>query len=143
MNNMTKAERQQICDMRKYLREENRKHTAAFVQISREQWPEDVRFGYPIRHAVWRSCEFMAQVFIESPGHRITVSRCEIMPDGKWRDGMTWDELQHVKNAIGFSKQIAVEIFPPIDCVVNVANMRHLWVFAADKKLGFGWGLPE
>lgn len=46
--------------------------------------------------------------------------------DGK--DGITWDELQAVKNE-AFGEEIpCVEVYPPQNEVVNDANIRHLWV---------------
>ena len=87
---------------------------------------------------VWRSRYFIAQVF-EEPGGvwRISVSRAMIGDDGRWLDGITWEELQTIKGQVGFADRMAVEIFPPARDVVNVANMRHLWVLA--EPLGFAW----
>lgn len=45
-----------------------------------------------------------------------------------WDDNITWDELQKIKNECGYGDACAVEIFPPDESVVNVANMRHLWL---------------
>lgn len=80
--------------------------------------------------SLWRSREFFAQVFRNTDGtYRISINRCKIASCGtKWEDGITWDELQRIKNEVGFEKFAAVEIYPPVDQVVNVANMRHLWV---------------
>jgi hypothetical protein len=44
------------------------------------------------------------------------------------KDGITWDELQAVKNK-AFGKEItAIEIYPAESELVNIKNMRHLWV---------------
>jgi hypothetical protein len=56
------------------------------------------------------------------------VSRCELQNDGNWKDGILWDELMEVKTAVGFGERWAVEVFPPDAHLVNVANMRHLWI---------------
>lgn len=46
--------------------------------------------------------------------------------DGK--DGITWDQLQAVKNEVLGMDTVAVEIYPA-DCdLVNDVNRRHLWV---------------
>ena len=40
----------------------------------------------------------------------------------------TWDQLQRVKNQCLGEGIVAVEIYPAAGDVVNVANMRHLWI---------------
>ena len=44
------------------------------------------------------------------------------------RDGITWNELQAVKNEVAGPTATAIEVFPPANRVVNDVNMRHLWV---------------
>jgi hypothetical protein len=43
------------------------------------------------------------------------------------RDGITWDELQKIKDECLGPEATAVEFYPPADGVVNELNMRHLW----------------
>ena len=54
---------------------------------------------------------------------------------------MTWDDLQQVKHDVGRGDKYAIEIFPRDVDVVNVWNLRHLWVF--DECLEFGWFMNE
>lgn len=42
-------------------------------------------------------------------------------------DGISWDDLQRIKNEALGADVIAVEVFPAEDQVVNEVNMRHLW----------------
>jgi len=51
-----------------------------------------------------------------------------------WQDGITWDELQEIKNQCGFEDCWLCEYYPPKDKVVNVANIRHLWVIPTPKE---------
>lgn len=44
------------------------------------------------------------------------------------RDGISWDDLQWIKGAAGYRDREAVEVYPRDGDVVNVANMRHLWI---------------
>ncbi len=44
------------------------------------------------------------------------------------RDGITWDELQAVKNEYAGPDEIAIEIYPRSVELVNEGNFRHLWV---------------
>lgn len=60
---------------------------------------------------------------------RLSVCRTNLDRNGNWTDGITWDELQRVKNEAGFAHLDAVEIYPAQRDVVNVANMRHLWIY--------------
>lgn len=127
---MTKSAQKQLSLKRKFLRKENRKWPPAPVQVPRHEWPTDleVRSSRP-RLAVWRSSKFLVQVFEEANGcKRISVNRCEVNAAGEFSDQITWDELQQLKNQIGFEKFDAVEIYPTAKDVVNIANMRHLWV---------------
>lgn len=46
--------------------------------------------------------------------------------DGK--DGISWDDLQKIKNEYAGEDKVAIEIYPRESDVVNETNMRHLWV---------------
>lgn len=50
-------------------------------------------------------------------------------------DGITWDDLQMVKNKIFGEERTAIEIFPPESQLINVRNVRHLWLMPEDYKL--------
>lgn len=133
-------------DLKRYakgLEAENRKYGDRLVQLPREDWgPTAQKMTKPIVE-VWRSRKYMVQVYDEGPTlERISVCRCAIDLDaGRWRDGMTWDELQAIKSEIGRGDRDAVEVFPADHDVVNVANFRHLWVFR-DRFLDFAWRRP-
>jgi hypothetical protein len=105
-------------------------------EVSEYDWPHSIQeLGRLV--GVWRSSQFLAQLFgTEKGACRLTVSRCEITREGDWRADISWEELMEVKSQCGFGKDWAVEIFPPDAHVVNVANMRHLWVTA---KPEFAW----
>ena len=49
-----------------------------------------------------------------------------------WRldrqSGISWDELQAVKNEAYGEDETCVEIYPKENQVVNDVNMRHLWL---------------
>lgn len=86
---------------------------------------------------VWRSRDFLVQLFRDGTAVRITVNRTH-QPNGiDWADGITWDELQAIKHEIGHGDEWAAELFPPDDRVINVSNMRHLWLL--DEPPAFGW----
>jgi hypothetical protein len=45
--------------------------------------------------------------------------------------------LQTVKDELGYAERDAVEVFPAQGDLVNVANMRHIWVLPY--RLPFIW----
>jgi len=128
---MTRAARQAA---EKALRAENKKHTAKLFRVPRDLWPG----GYTNPPSeVWRSNKYLVQEFSFAGGIRLTVCRAALLPTGDWDDGLTWDELSQIKRECGYQHCWAYECYPPDDQIVNVANMRHLWIphSAAD----FGW----
>lgn len=89
---------------------------------------------------VWRSRDFLVQLFRDGDHVRITVNRTH-SPNGlDWADGITWDELQQIKAEIGRGDAWAVELYPPDEHVIDVANMRHLWLL--DEAPAYGWRAP-
>jgi hypothetical protein len=80
----------------------------------------------------WKSKHFSAIAYpSQAQGVlcRLTVNRMAIDPaTGLWLSGISWDELYRIKNECGFGAMDAVEVFPAENKLVNVSNMRHLWV---------------
>jgi hypothetical protein len=98
------------------------------------EWPAAVRpslspdvTNAPTR--VWRSRDFLVQQF-EAVGRpvRLTITRTTLRADGEWMDEITWDDLQRLKAEAGYGERFAVEAYPEDRHVVNVANLRHLWL---------------
>lgn len=130
--------REQRRAMLRQLERDNRAWPEHLVDCSAEalpRWRWDN--GKPI--AVLRSRSFMCQVF-EAPGGVIRLSFNRTTMDEttwRWADGITWDDLQRLKREAGFGEQEAVEVYPPDGDVVNVGNLRHLWVLP--HPLPFAW----
>lgn len=59
---------------------------------------------------------------------RLSINRTQLGENGRWLDGITWDDIQGIKSQLGFSEYCAVEIFPPRGDLVDVANVKHIWV---------------
>lgn len=94
-----------------------------------------------------RNRHFLVQVYaIESaaakvaPGLmcRLSVSRCLLNDRGDWLDGITWDQLQVIKDRVGFGQHDALEVYPANKDLVDVANIRHLWILR--EPLPWAWG---
>lgn len=88
---------------------------------------------------VWMDDKFLVQVYREEKGvTRLSVTKIgESTLDRDFPDGISWDELNKIKIEVGFGNFDAVEVYPKQKDVVNVANMRHLWIL--DKSLSFAW----
>jgi len=110
---------------RRILGRQNAQMPAALVEIPRAEWPNPN--GPQLR--VLRSRDFLVQEFpAEGPAIvRLSVNVTAL--DGqRWKDGISWDDLQRLKAEAGYPMHDAVEVYPRATDVVNVANMRHLWV---------------
>ena len=106
-----------------------------FKKVPKEEWPSG-KYFIPTRMQVWRSKEFLVQVFEEPDDvKRVTVNRVKSDETG-WKAEITWDELQQIKNKLIGYEAFAVEVYPRARDVQRHANMRHLWVF---KKPFVGW----
>ena len=128
--NIAKRNGQRVSQARKVLRKQNAKYPKVPAEIPKSEWPNLFSGGGDnTRTRVWRSCDFLIQEFT-LPGDliRLSICRTDLNPQGKWKDNISWDELQMIKKLIGYADQDAVEIFPEEEHMVNVANMRHLWV---------------
>lgn len=123
-------------EQRRQLAIENAGYPKHLITIPSAQWCP-VPWDDSNRTEVWRSCDFLVQIFAEKHGaERLTICRTRIM--GKtWQDGISWDDLQRLKRECGRAKKWAVEIFPAESDIVNVANMRHLWVLPQAPE--FSW----
>lgn len=125
-------------EMRRQLERDNLKFSDVMVEIPRAEWPTiPVPVTMPIE--VWRSRRFLAQVFIEGKGVvRLSICITQVATDSNhWEEGITWEELQKIKREVGRGDLDAVEVYPSDKDIVNVPNMRHLFVF--DTPLTYKW----
>lgn len=118
------------------LKRQNALYPRHLVEMPREQWPPiaDGQFrSGATPHTAYRSRSFLVVVWQEPNGFfRLSVNRTEWdKGKGRWRDDISWDDLQRLKAEAGFGDMCAVEIYPPDRHVVNVANMRHLFLTQA------------
>lgn len=118
----TRAERRELA-------RQNAKMPRELRLVPREEWPLELQRSRINR--VWRSRDFLVQEYAEAEPVlvRLSVLRTTLDPKlGRWVDGITWDELQAIKSEIGYGSHDALELYPADQDVVNVANLRHLWV---------------
>lgn len=80
-------------------------------EVPKESWP--VRCHDPKRSNVWVNSYFLVQEFQEENGViRLSVNTTSMANSGRWKDGISWDALQEIKNAVGYADRDAVEIYP-------------------------------
>ena len=106
-------------------------------ELPPDEWP--LMPGWetkPLR--AWISNKFLAVLYEQriDGKRRLTVNQTR--RNGKsWRDGITWDELQRVKNECLGEDVWCVEVDPAQTDLVNVSNMRHLWVLDGPPETRF------
>jgi len=123
-------------DQRLALKAENRKRPKKLTSIPKIMWPKD---NNDLRFSVWISQKYLVQGFFEKNGViRLSANRTELKAEGGWKEDLTWDELMTIKRDLGFGDDYAVEVYPKEADVVNVANMRHLWILP-EPITSFGW----
>lgn len=125
-------------EQRRLAKKENLKRPAVLTEMPRSEWPTGVLEKLrkiPIR--VFVSQDYLVQEFEEENATRLSVNRTEMQANGQWRENIEWEELQEIKRQIGYGDHYAIEVYPRDRDIVNVANMRHLWVL--DKPLPIGW----
>lgn len=105
------------------------------TEVPREEWPFMPAWeSMPVR--VWRSADYLAVLYEQRADglRRLSVNSTRRTANRKrrvgtdWRDGITWDELQRVKNECLGEDVWCVEVYPAQSDLVDVANIRHLWV---------------
>ena len=108
-----------------------------FVEIKKSDWPPVYNRLTIVPFLIHKSKSFLVQHFQEKNGFiRISINRTE-HDNGIWNDKISWDDLQAIKNAVGYFDFDALEIYPAQKDVVNVANLRHLWV--SPTELNITW----
>lgn len=124
---------------RKLLKKESEKWPKRLIEIPKAQWPGwQSPDGVPPSR-VLRSKEFLVQEYPALPPviARLSICRTSLTRSGAWSDRVTWDELQRLKGEAGYGRWDAVEVYPADQDIVNVANMRHLWVLG--DEISFAW----
>lgn len=121
----------------KHMTAESFKYGAHLTLVPESDYPAKPP---PKLQQVWRSKDYLVQCFYENSSTilcRLTVNRIGIDGNGGWTQDIPWEDLQRLKAEAGYADYDAVEVYPADKDVVNVANMRHLWVMF--EPLDFAW----
>ncbi len=123
-----------LATLRWQLRTDAERYPEQLQPIPRKDWPLRLATTADTLIRALRSRTLLVQVFDPggTPWLRMSVCRALLGADGRWEDGLTWDDLQQAKHQAGYGHLWATEVYPPDDQVVDVANMRHLWLYPPD-----------
>jgi hypothetical protein len=136
---LSRAERRKAV---KYLETQRRDFSLCMSKVAISDWPPSFASMPRPPVMVFRSRDFLACFYDDLNGYlRMSVQRVTQFGDGNWKDGITWDDLQRVKGQCGFSESWMVESYPPDSEIVNVANIRHL--FLLTEAPPFAWRKKE
>lgn len=124
-------------EQRRQLERDNAKMPVALQEVPRGDWPAAFLNSRRLLR-VLRGRNFLVQVYEEDAPAlvRLSINRTTLSGD-RWAENIPWDDLQWCKAQCGYGGHDAVEVFPAAIDVVNVANMRHLWVMS--EPLPFAW----
>lgn len=112
------------------------------VEVPTHLWPTAMIGLSRPPERVWRSRGFLVQQYVvDGEPTRLSINRLRMLGNGRWADGITWDEIQNLKSQAGYGERWAVEIFPAARDLVDVANVRHIWLL--DEAPEFAWGRNE
>lgn len=133
LQRLAKTDKKQFNAARREIQKDVRKRPVKLTEMDISAVDHDG----PAPERCWVSRKFLVSMYVEESCLRMTVCRTEIDNTGNWVDKITWDELEAIKEEIGYGDMWGLEIYPPLDEVVNVANMRHVFLFP--DKPDFAW----
>jgi hypothetical protein len=121
------------------LRQRSKLWSEKLVEVPREQWPGRPGLTVPVK--LWKSRHYLAQLHEETWLGNTEVLRLSVnrvaRAAGGWGENIPWQELMRCKREAGYADWYAIEIYPRDRDIVNVANMRHLWLLS--EPLAIGW----
>ena len=89
---------------------------------------------------VFRNRYFAVQIYQQGDWTRLSVNRTAIdIEKNTWKGGISWDQLMDIKKKLGYGECDAIEIYPKENDVVNVTNMRHLFLVPEGVELSCIW----
>lgn len=105
-----------------FMKKESLKYNTLFVPIEGKHPNPD--FVQAVRNK-----DFLVQIFKEKHATRLSINKTKLNKDGSaWEDGILWDDIQRIKRNLGYGDSCAIELYPPEKEVVNVANIRHIFI---------------
>ena len=104
-----------------------------FKEVHKSEWPHN---NNKALKKVYLNGQFLVQEFHEEHVIRLTINQTSRKGNNR-KDGITWDQLQEIKSKVGYADKCAVEVYPEDANVVNVSNMRHLFILPM--RPDFAW----
>lgn len=72
---------------------------------------------------VWEDDTYFVAAFKEGDVTRLDLHRKDL------ESGITWDEIQRIKDECGFEDNDAIEFYPAKKDILNNGNFRHIYIF--------------
>jgi hypothetical protein len=106
-----------------------------FRELDRSEWFVPWQKPRPDRLTAWHSRDYTVQSFAVAGGiTRLAIHRSDndfLQPCYGLRGGIPRDAIAQIKQELGFGALFGVEIYPPQPDILNVADVRHLWLLPA------------
>lgn len=113
----------------------------ALHPVPADQWPQDPIYPGRAPEEVWLSRDYLLMVYRDGAYQRLSVVRTVTDPTGRFAGEIPWEDLQRLKRECGRGDCWAVEVFPADAEVVNIQNMRHLFLLPGPPE--YGWRAEE
>lgn len=124
-------------EMKRYLKKTSKKYPPCLVEIPYEELSEELK-KISKHLKLLRSNKFLVQIYSEDDPCLVRLSICRTAITGKtWTGDITWDELMQIKRECGYEDFDALEVYPKDIDIINVTNMRHLFVMK--EPVSFAW----
>jgi len=109
------------------------------TEIPRWKFPPDQS---PLPDKAWESHHFMVMLYPEPSQYAETSLRLSVVLKTQYTskgadEHIRWDELQALKKSAGYGNWFAVEVYPKETDIIRDRNMRHLWLFSEQLKIGW------
>lgn len=131
----SKERKLMLKETRRYMETDNKKYDLrSFTEIP---IPEKFIGNPKSPFKIFRSRDYLVQLFKDSEHVRISVNVTRIKDSGHWEEGISWETLMEIKRLLGYGDFDAVEVYPRDADEVNIANIRHLFIL--NDSLPFIW----
>lgn len=111
--------------------------TKEMQKLDKDKWP----FIFSLESEVldvWMSKDYIAILYRQLIDNQKRLTVNSLRKNGKdYKDGITWDELQRIKNECLGKEVWCIENYPAESKLINLSNQRHLFLLDEPPKARF------